>query len=40
MFKGNVHKERERMLMSARYYSILHAYESIIEIYLQFVLIF
>ena len=29
----------EQMLMSARYYSIAHAYESIFEIYLQFVLI-
>ena len=29
----------ERMLMSARYYSIAHAYKSIFEIHLQFVLI-
>ena len=27
------------MLMSARYYSIVHAYESIFEIHLQFVMI-
>ena len=38
--KGNVRVYIERMLMSARYYSIAHAYESIYEINLQFVLIF
>ena len=37
--KGNVRVYIERMLMSARYYSIAHVYESIFEIYLQFVLI-
>ena len=37
--KGNVQVYIERMLMSAPYYSIAHAYESIFEIYLQFVLI-
>ena len=37
--KGNVRVYIDRMLMSTRYYSIAHAYESIFEIYLQFVLI-
>ena len=37
--KGNGRVYIERMLMSARYNSIAHAYESIFEIYLQFVLI-
>ena len=37
--RGNVRVYIERMLMSARYYSIAHAYESIFEIHLQFVLI-
>ena len=37
--KGNVQVHIERMLMSARYYSIAHAYKSIFEIHLQFVLI-
>ena len=37
--KGNVRVYIERMLMSTRYYSIAHAYESIFEIHSQFVLI-
>ena len=35
VFKGNVRVYIERMRMSARYYSIAHAYESIFEIYLK-----
>ena len=38
-FNGNVRVYIERMLMSACYYSFAHAYESIFEIHLQFVLI-
>ena len=34
------YESRVYMLMSARYYSIAHAYESIFEIHLQFILIF
>ena len=37
--KGNVRVYIGRMLMSARYYSIAHAYKSTYEIHLQFVLI-
>ena len=37
--KGNVRVYIERMLMSARFYSIAHAYKSILEIHLQFVFI-
>ena len=36
---GNVRVYVERMLMSARCYYIAHAYESIFEIHLPFVLI-
>ena len=39
LIKGNVRVYIERMQMSARYYSVTHAYESIFEIHLQFVLI-
>ena len=39
LLKGNVRVYIERMLMSARYYSIANTYKSIFEINLQFVLI-